>query len=121
MSQPRTIQNSMLMGICIGAFGGGLYAFLMLTGIGDLLDVESDLQLVKYKATSLGVAASGGFVLGLYLFLSVTGWIGRTIKGDSHAPENPSQTIVVQTGVAPSHNEADAPTSVSSVDELLNT
>lgn len=121
MAQPRTIQNSMLMGICIGAFGGGLYAFLMLTGIGDLLDMESDLQLVKYKATSLGVAASGGFVLGLYLFLSVTSWIGRTIKGDSTAPENPSQTIVVQTGVTPSHNEADAPTSVSSVDELLNT
>ena len=38
MAQPRTIQNSMLMGICIGAFGGGLYAYMMLTGIGDFID-----------------------------------------------------------------------------------
>ena len=68
MAQPRTIQNSMLMGICIGAFGGGLYAYMMLTGIGDFIDQETDLRLIKYKATSFGIAASGGFVLGLYFF-----------------------------------------------------
>lgn len=121
MAQPRTIQNSMLMGICIGAFGGGLYAYMMLTGIGDFIDQESDLRLIKYKATSFGIAASGGFVLGLYLFLSVTARIGRFVRGGTDHPESPSQTIVVQTGVSPTVAETEVPASVSSVDDLLNT
>ena len=121
MAQPRTIQNSMLMGICIGAFGGGLYAYMMLTGIGDFIDQETDLRLIKYKATSFGIAASGGFVLGLYLFLSVTARIGRFVRGGTDNLESPSQTIVVQTGVPPSVTETEVPPSVSSVDDLLNT
>ena len=121
MAQPRTIQNSMLMGICIGAFGGGLYAYLMLTGTGGFIDQETDLRLIKYKATSLGIAASGGFVLGLYLFLSVTARVGRLLGGGTAHTESPSQTIVVQTGVAPSATETEVPASVSSVDDLLNT
>ncbi len=120
MAQPRTIQNSMLMGICIGAFGGGLYSYLMLTGVAGFVDQESDLQLIKYKATSLGIAASGGFVLGLYLFLSITARIGRFIRGGTDETSSPSQTIVVQTGVAAASNESEIPSSVSSVDELLN-
>lgn len=120
MAHPRTIQNSMLMGICIGAFGGGLYSYLMLTGTGGLVDQEADLQLIKYKATSLGIAASGGFVLGLYLFLSISARIGRFLRGGTDEPSSPTQTIVVQTGVAAASNEPGIPSSVSSVDELLN-
>lgn len=120
MAQPRTIQNSMLMGICIGAFGGGLYSYLMLTGTGGLVNQEADLQMIKYKATSLGIAASGGFVLGLYLFLSISARIGRFLRGDTDEPPSPTQTIVVQTGVAAASNEPGIPSSVSSVDELLN-
>ena len=119
MAQPRTIQNSMLMGLCIGAFGGGLYAYMMLTGLGDVVTQETDLQIIKYKSISLGVAASGGFVLGLYLFLSVTAKIGRFVRGGTDQPEVPSQTIVVQTGTATTQ-EPELPTSVSSVDDLLN-
>lgn len=110
----------MLMGICIGAFGGGLYSYLMLTGTGGLVDQEADLQLIKYKATSLGIAASGGFVLGLYLFLSISARIGRFLRGGTDEPPSPTQTIVVQTGVAAASNEPGIPSSVSSVDELLN-
>ena len=120
MAQPRTIQNSMLMGICIGAFSGGLYSYMMLTGFGGIVDQETNLQMIKNKATSLGISASGGFVLGLYLFLSVTARIGRFMRGGSDEPASPSQTIVVQTGVAPAANEPEVPPSVSSVDELLN-
>ena len=120
MAQPRTIQNSMLMGICIGAFGGGLYSYMMLTGVGGIVDQDTDLQMIKYKATSLGIAASGGFVLGLYLFLSITARIGRFMRGGTDETASPSQTIVVQTGAAPATNEPEVPSSVSSVDELLN-
>lgn len=120
MAQPRTIQNSMLMGICIGAFGGGLYSYMMLTGVGGLVEQHADLQMIKYKATSLGIATSGGFVLGLYLFLSITARIGRFMRGGTDEPSSPSQTIVVQTGVAAAQDESKIPSSVSSVDDLLN-
>ena len=92
---------------------------MMLTGFGDVVTQETDLQIIKYKSISLGVAASGGFVLGLYLFLSVTAKIGRFVRGGTDQPEVPSQTIVVQTGTA-NTQEPELPTSVSSVDDLLN-
>ena len=92
----------------------------MLTGAGGFVDQETDLQMIKYKATSLGIASSGGFVLGLYLFLSITARIGRFVRGGTDEPSSPSQTIVVQTGAVVTSNESEIPSSVSSVDELLN-